>query len=142
MKTNVLTLAMSLLLASATSAQSPEEEKLVKQVIINFSSFGDQQDAESLDRLLDANFRVIMNQLFGSKEVSVMDKTTYLGKISAKEFGGDRREVKIENLQIDGKTALARVTLKGSKMTMMSVLQLIKNNAGNWQLISDLPTIL
>ncbi len=142
MKTNILTLAMSLLLTTACNAQSTKEEKLVKQVIINFSSFGDQQDADGLDTLLDANFRIVMNQLFGSKEVSVMDKTTYLKKIRTKEFGGDRREVKIENLQIDGKTALVRVTLKGTNMTMVSMLQLIKNHAGHWQLVSDLPTIL
>ena len=107
-----------------------------------FAKSGDNQDAAALDKLLDHNFRVVMNQLFGSTGVVVMTKEMYLDKIRNKEFGGDKREVKIEDLKIVGKSAHAKVTLKGSKMTFISFIQLVQDNTGTWKLVSDIPSVI
>lgn len=141
MKKNILALAMGLLLSSTSQAQLQEEES-IREVIINFASNADNQEAMALGELLDNNFRIVMNQLFGSSEVSLIDKNTYLSKIKTKEWGGDQRQVKIERISVTGKTASVKVILKGSKMSMASFIQLIKNKDGDWKLISDLPTLL
>ena len=138
-----LMLAMSLvLLASGVFAQTSSEEKEVKKVIEKFFAAGDQQDATELDGLLDANYRVVMNQLFGSSDVMTMSKEAYLGKIRAKEFGGDKRKIDIHSIQVTGKLATADVSSKGEKMQMRSFLNLVQDVEGNWKLIEDMPTVL
>ena len=136
-------LAMSLmLLASSVCAQTSSEEKEVKKVIEKFFAAGDKQDATELDGLLDANYRVVMNQLFGSSDVMTMSKEAYLGKIRAKEFGGDTRRIDIHSIQVTGKLATADVSSKGGKMQMRSFLNLVQDAEGNWKLIEDMPTVL
>jgi len=72
------------------SAQKTEVQN-VEKVIAAFSKAGDDNNAEKLATYLDDNYRIVMNRLFGSTEVSVMPKSVYLDKISSKEFGGDKR---------------------------------------------------
>ncbi len=79
---------IALLTAMSCMAQS-SEEKSVKSTITAFSKAGDTNDAEALADYLDPNYRIIMNQLFGSTEVSILPRAVYLDKIKSKEFGGD-----------------------------------------------------
>ncbi len=118
-----------------------EDIQEIKKIIQQFSDAGDEQDFQTLDALLDDNYRIVMNRLFGSKEVSVMPKQAYLSKIKSKEFGGDKREVKIHEVLVNGNTATAKVTLKGQKATFISFLDLVKTENGAWKLISDTPHI-
>lgn len=132
------------LIALFTSAQATaqkSEEKAIKEVIMAFSKAGDQNNADKLGTLLDDNYRIVMNRLFGSKEVSIMPKSLYLQKIKSKEFGGDNREVSIKKVLINGTTATVQATFKGSKSTFVSFIVLIKNEKGNWKLVSDIPII-
>lgn len=117
------------------------DEKQIHQTIAAFSKAGDQHMVSKLDELLDDNYRVVMNRLFGSKEVSVIPKSVYLDKIGTKEWGGDKRKVTVENLSINGTTAFAKVTLNGNKATFISLMSLVKNENGVWKLISDIPSI-
>lgn len=141
MKTNAAVIVLSLL-ATLSMAQTPTEKKKVESAIYLFAKSGDLQDSKSLEALLDANFRLAMNQLFGSKEVVIMTREMYLDKINKKEFGGDKREVKIENLVIVGKNASAKVQFKGSKMTIISLIQLVQNATGEWKLVNDIPAVI
>ena len=141
MKTNAVILALSLF-SSLSMAQVPDEKKKIESAIISFAKFADSQDSKSLDELLDKNFRLVMNQLFGSKEVVIMTREIYLEKISKKEFGGDKREVKIENLIVVGKNASARVQFKGAKMKLVSLIHLVQNSGGEWKLVNDVPTVI
>ena len=122
---------------------SQESEKsAIQQVITNFAKSADQNNVEAIEELLDANYRILMNQLFGSDELSVVDRATYLEKIRSKEWGGDDREVTFGEIIVNGNTATAHVTLKGKKATFISLFQLVKNQEGNWILVSDMPTIV
>lgn len=124
----------------ACSAQK-NESKNIEKVIIEFSKAGDENDSKKLETYLDDNYRVVMNRLFGSKEISIMSKSVYLEKIRIKEYGGDKRELAIKNIVINGTTASAQVTFKGTKMTFISLILLIQDSEGNWKLISDMPII-
>jgi len=141
MKSNTLVLALSLL-STVAIAQTPDSKKKVEAAIIRFSSSADEQNAIALEEILDKNFRLVMNQMFGSSETIAMTREVYLEKIRKKEFGGEKRELKIENVLINGKNASAKVLFKGSKMTFISLLQLSQDSSGNWKLVNDMPTLL
>ena len=64
-----------------------------------------------------------------------------LEKIRNKEFGGDSRKVKIENLLLNGSTASAKVSFAGSQMSTMNLLTLVQASDGTWKLVSDMPVI-
>jgi len=129
------------LFISTTSHAQKTEEKAVRHVIIAFSEAGDNNDSKKLSAYLDDNYRIVMNRLFGSEEVSIMSKSVYLEKIRAKEFGGDKRTVTIENLIINGASAVAKVVFKGEKMTFISLITLIKDKNGKWKLVSEIPIV-
>lgn len=141
MKTQILTMLFALVLTMGAYAQQ-DDYQAIEKVIYAFSKAGDQQDAKRMESLLHSEYRVVMNQLFGSSSVAVLPRAAYLSKIKAKEFGGDSREVSIEHLDVNGNNAVARVRQKGSKLTMVSHLQLVKNADGNWQLVADIPTVI
>lgn len=125
----------------AAKAQNNEIEE-VKKVIVQFALAGDYQDVAIMEEVLDPNFRVVMNRLFGADGVAVMDREAYVNKIRNKEFGGESREVTVSNVIINGYTASALVTFKGSKLTFVSTLSLVLNSNGKWKLIGDLPHVI
>lgn len=129
-----------LLLSACATAQGSEVNQ-VKETIKAFSKAGDFNDTRELENLLDENYRVVMNQLFGSKELTVIPRAVFLEKIGSKEWGGDSRDLTIEHVLINGNTASAKVTFKGEKMTFVSILILAKNKDGKWKLLSDIPNV-
>ncbi|MFS4449707.1 nuclear transport factor 2 family protein [Maribacter sp. 2307UL18-2] len=130
----------ALFMSAGCNAQS-SDEKAIKETIIAFSKAGDKNDADKLATYLDDNYRIIMNRLFGSSDVSVMNKDTYLEKIKTKEYGGDNRKVEIETIVLNGSNASAKVSFIGSKMTFISTIILIKDEKNGWQLVSDVPVV-
>lgn len=133
---------LCLMLSTLSCNAQNQEVTEVKKVITAFAKAGDTNNATELNQYLDDNFRVVMNRLFGSTDVSVMPKAVYVEKIKSKEFGGDKRELSFETIIINGTSATAKVTFKGNKMTFVSILVLIKNAEGKWKLISDTPITL
>lgn len=117
------------------------DEKAIEVVIHSFAEAGDQQNVEALSDCLDDSYRIVMNQLFGSKEVSVMAREVYLQKIKAKEFGGDSRNTEVETILVNGNTASAKVIFKGKQMTFVSIIGLVKNAKGDWKMVSEVPVI-
>ena len=113
----------------------------IELTITGFLEAGDQNDVEKLAEFIDDNYRVVMNQLFGSTDVLIISKDLYIEKIGSKEWGGDTRIVTIENILVNGNTASARVISAGSKATFISTMILIKDNEGNWKLITDIPIV-
>ena len=138
MKTLVL---MGLLgLSSALTAQNKEEAAITK-TIEKFSKAGDDNNTKALAVTLDENYRIVMNRLFGSEIATVMNKTEYLAKIESKEYGGDKRQVEVKSILINGTTASVNVLFKGEKMTFNSIMIMVKDKNDDWKLISDTPMI-
>jgi ketosteroid isomerase-like protein len=140
MKTTILIGLLGL--AATVGFSQTTEIDAVKKVITAFSLAGDKNDAIELANYLDDNHRLVMNRLFGSKEVSIMTKAVYVEKVRTKEYGGDNRALTIENVVINGTAASAKVIFKGKKNTVIALIQLIKNEKGDWKLVSDIPIIL
>mgnify|MGYP000730818610 CR=1 FL=1 len=127
-------------LSTNINAQSSDRD-LIIQTIKGFAHAGDSNDAKKLGTYLDENYRIVMNRLFGSTAVAVMNRNTYLEKIESKEFGGDKRKVKVESVTLNGTTASAKVILNGKKMNSVSLLTLLKDDSNQWKLVSDIPII-
>ncbi len=130
------------ILFSNMKAQVNTTETQIKTTIINFVMAADQQDDIALASLLDDDFRLALNQMFGNAGLVLIDKKTYLAKIKAKEFGGDQRKVEFESVFIHNNTSTVIAKFTGQKMTILTALQLIKSNDGIWKLLNDLPNLL
>ncbi|XOV65898.1 MAG: nuclear transport factor 2 family protein [Fluviicola sp.] len=143
MKRFIIALLCTIFIPMASNAQNETESDytLIETTVRGFLKAGDQNDAKSIDTFLDDNYRVVMNQLFGSSAVMVISKDVYLSKIESKEWGGDTRKVTIENIQVNGNTASAKVTQVGSKATFISTMILVQHADGQWKLIGDVPTV-
>lgn len=141
MKTTFLTL-ITIMTMTATACAQTDETKKIKEAIIEFAKAGDSNDSKKLAGYLDANYQIAMNQLFGSTEVSVVDRAFYLSKIESKEWGGDSREIKFLSVDVNGKNAYAKVEMKGTKMTMVSYMILAQDKDGKWKLIFETPTLI
>lgn len=139
MKNLMMLLILSLLAINAQGQNEPT--KLITETITQFAKAGDTYDVQTLDKLLDNNYRVVMNRLFGSADVNIMDKTTYLSNISSKTFGGDTRTIDFQSIEITGNTAFVKVKLKGNKMTVISSMLLVEDQSGSWKIVSDMPVI-
>jgi hypothetical protein len=120
MKSKILTTITLLIITTSTiMAQQKKEEMNVKQTITNFANAADVQDDKALELLLDNNFRLVLNQMFGNKGIAIITKQDYLAKINA----------------------AAQAIFKGIKFTVVTFLQLIKTSEGEWKIINDLPEI-
>jgi Putative lumazine-binding len=143
MKAGLSTILLLVLSTNLTiMAQSTKDEKSIAETITKFVNAADQQNDQKLEAVLDSNFRLSLNQMFGGKGLMFIDKQTYLNKIKAKEFGGDKRQVKLEQVVVVNNNASVKATFTGSKMTIVTLLQLVRTNPGEWKILSDLPTVL
>ncbi len=127
-------------LALGCASQSTSDTNEVNKTIQTFAKAADENDVTKLSLVLNDNFKIIMNRLFGSTEISLLDKEFYLAKIESKEWGGEKRTLTIENVNVVGNNASAKVTFTGEKSTLVSLIQLVKDDKGKWKLITDLPT--
>ncbi|PIB38432.1 nuclear transport factor 2 family protein [Maribacter sp. 4G9] len=139
-KNNLILLVFTLLIITSCTAQNDDKSQ-IQEVLTKFCKAGDENDTKELATCLDDNYRIVMNRLFGSTEVSIMDKAVYLDKIKAKEFGGDSRTLTIENIILNGTTASAKVVLKGTKSSFISLITLVQDAQGYWKLIGDMPIV-
>ncbi|MEQ8808665.1 MAG: nuclear transport factor 2 family protein [Imperialibacter sp.] len=144
MNTNISNIMMTVFGTMVFSIAQGQETGVeeVKKTIMQFATAADYQDPIILEEVLDTNFRVVMNRLFGSEGVAIMPREVYLAKIKNKEFGGDKREVTISNVTINGNTANALVSFKSNKMTFVSTLLLVLTKEGKWKLVADLPNVI
>lgn len=142
MKRIIVLSSLAIIALACTAYSAKNAEKNVKKTIKTFATAADNQSTTDLKKVLHDDYRVVMNRLFGSEDCAVLSRDAYLKKIESKEWGGDKREVTIENLVVNGNTASAKVTFKGSKMTFVSLMNLVQNTDEEWMVISDMPTVL
>ncbi|BDS15528.1 nuclear transport factor 2 family protein [Aureispira anguillae] len=115
--------------------------KAIVEAVENFASNADQQNVAKMEKTLHKDFRAVLNQLFGSKEVSITNKESYLELLKAKKIGGDTRIVTINSVDIQGKNAFVKATFKGKKLNFNTYLLLVEEEKGLWKIISDTPLI-
>lgn len=132
---NLMILAGFLLLGTSFG-QSKSEENSIANAVKSFAKAGDDQDVSALLSITHKNYRLVWNS--GKDEPFIADQSTFLGQFEKKEWGGDRRKVTVEDVQIfDGFNAVAKVVSDGEKAQMRSFFTLIKVE-GEWKIIGEL----
>jgi Putative lumazine-binding len=137
MKNLVTILTLTMMTSLTTLAQT--DKVSIEQVVNQFAKAGDLRDVVQLKNLLHDDFRLAMNRLFGSETVTLLTKPAYLKMVEDGKLGGDSRSVQILSIDITENNAAVKVSLKGKALTFQSYYHLVKNVAGQWQLINDLP---
>jgi aminopeptidase N len=122
-----------------TPNSNPAKE--IIEVVEAFAKSADQQNSAKMDKVLHKDFRALVNRLFGSKDLSVTDKKTYLSLLEAKKIGGDNRTVIINSINIQGANAYVHATFKGESLIFNTYLLLVENEDGTWQIVNDMPVI-
>lgn len=140
-KTNNLMLILSLAFFGF-SKDLTQEKKEIKSIVQSFVKAGDSQNSQTLEELLLPEYQIVMNQLFGSPTLSLMNKKAYLENIRSGKFGGDQRKIEFHQITVQGNSAFVQTTLKGKKMSFQSFLHLIKTKEQKWKLLSDTPFVL
>jgi ketosteroid isomerase-like protein len=137
------TILISLLIAGALSqGLSQTEQEDIEAAIRIFAKAADKRDVKVLDKILHAEFRLAMNQLFGSQDLTTMNKATYLKMVEEGKLGGEDRKLEILEVKVFQKNASCIVRFTGSKMSFQTFLQLVKGADGNWTVVNDLPALL
>jgi Putative lumazine-binding len=137
MKNQLAALAIMVIMSVPALAQT--DKASIEQVVNQFAKAGDQRDVTQLKTLLHDEFRLAMNRLFGSETVTLLTKEAYIKMMEDGKLGGDDRTVQILSVDITQNNAAVKVALKGKALTFQSYYHLVKNGAGQWQLINDLP---
>ena len=140
MKSIFLTFSLLIIGLPADDNISVDLEKISKAVH-DFSSSADQRDIKNMDKILHKDYRAVVNRLFGSEEVSVMNKSLYLDLLKQEKIGGDSRSVEIQSIDVEENNAVVRATFTGKELIFTTFIQLVKDVEGNWLIISDLPRI-
>ncbi len=128
-------LLFGLMLTSSAQESVSSDFTDIEAVITSYAQAGDAQDVAALESLTHDGFRVIFR--ISDEQTVTLDRSVFLEKFRAKEFGGDTRTVDIQSIDLrEGKTAIAKVMLRGEQATMSNYLNLVQTN-GEWVLVSD-----
>ncbi|GCC52412.1 hypothetical protein SanaruYs_26490 [Chryseotalea sanaruensis] len=137
------TILISLLIAGTLSqGLSQTEQEDIETAIRTFAKAADKRDVKELDKILHTEFRLAMNQLFGSQDLTTMNKTTYLKMVEDGKLGGEDRKLEMLEVKVFQKNASCIVRFTGSKMSFQTFLQLVRGTDGNWTVVNDLPALL
>lgn len=124
-------------MTACTTADAQNAQKQIEKTVKQFVKGGDQNDISILDDVLHANHRVAFNDL-KSNQLKILDRATYLKLIENKSFGGDKRSITFESIDIyDGITATVKAKFVGSKATFYNYLSLVKIG-DDWKIVQDL----
>ncbi|MEM6696989.1 MAG: nuclear transport factor 2 family protein [Bacteroidota bacterium] len=139
-----LFLIMSVFFASNSNLDTVEKDadmNAVIEAVEQFVESADQRNVEQMDVIMHSNFRAIVNRLFGSEEVSIMDKALYLDLLKQGKIGGDDRTITIESIHFEGNNALVKASFEGKELVFHTFMQLVRETSGDWKIISDMPNI-
>lgn len=139
MKISIFIMSLFCIINNAT--QSPDLFQ-ISESVHTFSTSADTRDVDSLQELLHDNFRAIVNQAFGTKEVQFMDKAMYLDLLEKEVIGGDQRFVTILSMDVEERNAVVKAKLVGKDLSFITFIQLIKDIDGKWRIMSDMPLIV
>jgi len=113
----------------------------ITAAVHEFAKSADDRNIKNMDAILHEDYRAIANQLFGGNEVQLTDKDSYLDLLKKEIIGGDKREVIILSVDLEGQNAVVKAKFTGKELIFTTFIQLVKNNKDKWKVISDLPVI-
>ena len=132
---NLLTIILSMLfLTNVAFAYVPADDAAVKQTIEKYAKSTDDKDGNGVQSVFHKEAVVYSVNQFNSK-VTEMSLAEYVDEIKKGKFGGWERSLSIEEVNVYGSTAVAKVTLKDSKLKQTEFLSLVKMG-NDWKIVS------
>jgi len=141
MKNAFLTTILLTMAQISGITQNSSDIKNISEAVHSFAQAGDQQDADRLDTILHPQFRAVVHRAFGSADMKLMDKATYLQSIRDKKIGGDTREVHLLQVDMSNNIATVKAIFEGKKLRFITYVSLVKLANGTWQVVDDMPDI-
>lgn len=123
-------------------AQNKKEEKAVKACIEKFATAADEQNIEELSDVLHPSYRSVLNKAFGAENATILTKESYIGMAKEGKIGGSERSLKIVSMDVEDHIASAKVILESDALQFTSYFSMLKNEEGEWQMVSDMPLIV
>ena len=125
---------------SSKEEQDPDQAAVLTAVQ-NFLTAGDEQSTDQLETVLHPSFRILINQFKGGPDVTLIDRTTYLNMIAAKQLGGDPRSSETLSVEIVGNLAFVRAKVQNSVLQFDTLYTLILDTNGKWWLAAEAPFV-
>jgi hypothetical protein len=100
----------------------------------------DTHDITTVDQHLHPDFRAMAGNAAKPGECQIISRADYIALLSAGKIGGEKREITIQFVHINGATAMAFVGIENEQKLFLTYYNLIRNH-GSWLVISDMPTL-
>ncbi len=113
-------------------------EKEITEVIETFIIAGEKWDISAFDAILHSDFRVIANQYPTPEKTSIIPGAGYIALMTQKKIGGTKYDTEFLHIDVAKHSATVIVLLKNKENSMKVTFLLIKNNNGEWKIMSDL----
>jgi hypothetical protein len=134
-------LAIILVLFAFTSvyAGNPADETAVKQAITNYFSGIDSRNSDVVEQSLHSEATVVTVNTISNKTIS-FSSDDIISQLKKGALGGWKREVNFNSLDVNEKTAMAKVEISDVKLKQTSYVSLVNDN-GNWKIVSEVSII-
>jgi ABC-type arginine transport system ATPase subunit len=132
----VLVFALVLILSYSLFA---EDKGDIEQTINSYVKSVDTQNADAINKTVLSNASIItVNEI--TNNVDNYSTAQFVNLVKEGQKGGWQRNVNIDNIDITGKTAIAKVDITDSKVKESAYVTLVKNN-GTWKIASQISTL-
>ena len=133
--------ALALVWFTLAGKPADHAEQQCTETVKAFAKAADDRNHKALDKLLHPKFRSVTNRLFGSMDLSQMNKTAYIDLIKQGKIGGDKRVVEILSLDITAYNACVKARFTGEQLVFTTYILLVKNAEEQWQVVDDMPVV-
>ena len=113
------------------------DQQAITQVIHHYAEATASRDTKIIKQTFHDDFRVIALTAEGPR---VLDKTTYLRLLEDGKIGGVKRKLEVKHIEIQDKTAHAKISLSSDTVIFNDQLQFIQAPQG-WQIVNNLTEI-
>lgn len=113
------------------------DQSAITQVINHYADATASRDATSIDQLFHSDFRVIALTADGPR---VLDKQQYIALLKDEKIGGVPRALEVKHIDVQDKTAHAKISLTSEQVVFHDQLHLIQAPQG-WQIINNLTEV-
>ncbi|MFO7446151.1 MAG: nuclear transport factor 2 family protein [Ignavibacteriaceae bacterium] len=133
--------AFVLLVSSVVLANGPdgENESAVKQTITNYINGIDSRNPDAVEKTLYSGATVLtVNSI--SNKTNQLSSNDVISRVKNGSLGGWKREVSFGEVELNDKTAMAKVEVSDSKLKQTCFLTLVNDN-GQWKIVSDVSIV-
>ena len=113
------------------------DQQAITQVIHHYAEATASRDTKTIDQTFHADFRVVALTPEGPR---ILDKATYLTLLEGGKIGGIKRQLEVKHIEVQDKTAQAKISLTSDKVVFNDQLQLIQAPHG-WQIVNNLTEV-